>query len=103
MDPKKVASVANWVAPTNPTEICQFLGFTGYYRYFVPKYSEIAHPLLDLTRKSVVWSWEPAQQKAFDKLKALMCSDPVLIQPDFNKQFFLQADTSAYGVGTVLL
>ena len=32
-----------------------------------------------------------------------MCACPVLAQPDFNKQFYLQMDTSAYGVGAVLL
>jgi len=33
----------------------------------------------------------------------LMCAAPVLIQPNFNKKFFLQVDASAYGMGTVLL
>ena len=42
MDPKKLQSVAEWPHPKNPTEIRQFLGFTGYYRYFVPNYSKIA-------------------------------------------------------------
>ena len=31
-----------------------------------------------------------------------MCTSPVLIQPDFDKQFFLQADMSAYSMGAVL-
>ena len=57
MDPKKLKGVADWQVPTNPTEVRQFLGFTGYYRYFVPNYSKIAQPLLDLTKKSQVWSW----------------------------------------------
>jgi hypothetical protein len=31
-----------------------------------------------------------------------MCSSPVLYQPDFSKQFFLQMDASTYGLGVVL-
>jgi hypothetical protein len=32
-----------------------------------------------------------------------MCSTPVLQQPNFEKKFYLQTDTSAYGMGTILL
>ena len=42
MDPKKLKGVADWPTPKNPTNVRQFLGFTGYYRYFVPNYSKIA-------------------------------------------------------------
>ena len=102
MDPKKLKGVADWQVPTNPTEVRQFLGFTGYYRYFVPNYSKIARPLLDLTKKSQVWSWGREAHQAFEELKTRMCSSPVLTQPDFEKRFYLQTDASAYGVGAVL-
>ena len=102
MDPKKVKAVADWRVPTNPTEVRQFLGFTGYYRYFVPNYSKIARPLLDLTKKAVIWKWTDRHFKAFEELKTLMCRQPVLIQPDFTKRFYLQVDASAYGLGAVL-
>jgi hypothetical protein len=52
MDPSKIKGVADWPTPRTPTEIRQFLEFTGYYRYFIPKYSEIARPLLHLTKKT---------------------------------------------------
>ena len=58
MDPSKLKGVADWPRPKMPTEIRQFLGFTGYYRYFIPKYSKIAQPLLDLTKNDIVWKWE---------------------------------------------
>src|SRR6266478_1035396 len=61
MDPKKLKGVADWPVPRNPTEIRKFLGFTGYYRYFVQGYSKIARPLLDLTKKAVVWHWGEPQ------------------------------------------
>jgi hypothetical protein len=60
MDPGKLKGIADWPVPRNPTEVQQFLGFTGYYWYFVPNYSKIARPLLDLTKKALVWRWEPA-------------------------------------------
>ena len=102
MDPSKLKGVADWLQPKTPTDIRKFLGFTGYYRYFIPNYSKIARPLLDLTKKAVIWEWGEKQDKAFKELKQRMCANPVLIQPDFNKKFYLQCDASAYGVGAVL-
>jgi hypothetical protein len=58
MDPGKLKGIADWPVLQNPTEVRQFLGFTGCYRYFVPNYSKIAWPLLDLTKKGLVWRWE---------------------------------------------
>src|SRR5579863_9112982 len=39
MDDKKVKKVKNWQQPTKVTEVQKFLGFTGYYRYFIQDYS----------------------------------------------------------------
>ena len=61
MDPDKLKGVADWPIPRNPTEIRQFLGFTGYYRYFIPKYSEIVRLLLHLTKIMTKWHWETPQ------------------------------------------
>jgi RNase H-like domain found in reverse transcriptase/Reverse transcriptase (RNA-dependent DNA polymerase) len=102
MDPKMLKGVADYMQPKNPTEVCTFLSFTGYYWYFIQGYLQIAQPLLDLTKKLETWHWGDTQEKAFQTLKDKMCSAPILLQPDFNKKFYLQTDTSAYGVGAVL-
>ena len=102
MNPKKLESVKNWAVPNNPTEIQKFLWFTGYYRYFIPNYSQITWPLLHLMKKMTPWEWTNVQQLAFDLLKALICKAPVLIQPNFEKKFFLQVDASAYSAGAIL-
>ena len=103
MDPTKVKGVADWPPPQNLQDVRVFLGFTGFYRYFIPNYSMIAHPLIDLTRKAVPFHWDPPQMKAFEILKTLMCQRPILRQPDYTLPFFLATDASAYGVGAVLL
>ncbi len=58
MEEVKVERVKDWRPPWNVTEVRHFLGFTGYYRYFIKGYSQIAQPLLDLTKKSTKWHWK---------------------------------------------
>src|SRR6266566_8667545 len=102
MDPAKVKGVADWQTPHTPTKVQQFLRFMGYYRYFIPNYSKIARPLLELTKKTTPWHWDDPQKCAFKELKTQMCCSPILIQPDFEKKFYLQTDASAYSIGAVL-
>ena len=102
MDPAKVKGVEDWPQPRTVRDVRAFLGFTGFYRYFVPNYSIIARPLIDLTKKATAFHWDPPQQQAFLTLKNHMCSHPVLRQPDYDKPFFLATDASVYGVGAVL-
>jgi RNase H-like domain found in reverse transcriptase len=85
------------------TEVRAFLGFTGFYQYFIPNYSRITQPLLDLTKKTTPWLWGDTQTNAFKLLKTLMCRRPILAQPDYTKPFILYTDTSGYGVGAILL
>ncbi len=74
----------------------------GYYWYFIQGYSQITHPLLDLMKQAMLWHWEDKEQQAFKELRDKMVSKPILQQPDFDKTFYLQMDTSKYGVGAVL-
>ena len=50
MEDAKIDRVRDWAPPQNLKEVRRFLGFTGYYRYFIQGYSAIACPLLDLTK-----------------------------------------------------
>ena len=49
-------------------EIKQFLGLTGYYRKFVPRFADISRPLTTLTKKDKKFEWTSACQKSFDLL-----------------------------------
>lgn len=77
----------------------------GYYRQYVPDYASIATPLTDLTKKLSPnkVAWEDVHQVAFERLKSVLCSRPVLKLVDLNKDFILQADASQTGVGAVLM
>ena len=102
MDLKKLHAILNNPILQNVTDVRAFLGFTGYYCYFIKNYSAIVRPLLVLTRKSAAFHWGREEQEAFDKICTIMCQSPVLRQPDFQKKFYLQTDASAYSVGAIL-
>ncbi|GKC79459.1 putative reverse transcriptase domain-containing protein, partial [Tanacetum coccineum] len=51
VDPAKIEAVKNWLSPTTPKEVRQFLGLAGYYRRFIKDFSKIAKSLTELTQK----------------------------------------------------
>ena len=53
-------------------------------------------------KKTTSWHWDDDQQKAFDELKTRMCNQPILMNPDPSKMFYLQTDASSIGAGAVL-
>ena len=64
--------------PNSTKEIKQFLGLTGYYRKFVPRFADISRPLTTLTKKEAKFEWTSACQKSFELLKEALCGEPVL-------------------------
>jgi hypothetical protein len=102
MEEAKVDKIKDWKPPKDITQVQCFLGFTRYYQYFIKGYSQLARPLLDLTKKGTPWHWGDIQQKAFNNLKNKMCQKPVLANPDLKKMFYLQTNMSTSGAGAVL-
>lgn len=60
-------------------------------------------PLTELLKAKVDFVWSSECQQAFDSVKSLLCSSPMLAAPCFDKPFTLQVDASQVGAGAVLL
>jgi hypothetical protein len=82
MDVAKTDGIRDWPKPTSVKEIQSFLGFSNFYRNFIPHYSDITQPLIDPTKKTVVFSWGDLCDKAFKTLKACFLCQLVLRNPD---------------------
>ena len=85
MDPKKVEAIMAWPVPTKVKEVQSFLGLTNFYRHFVDNFSKVAKPLHELTHKDTEWKWTNKCQTAFEKLKEIFLSQPVLLMVDTTK------------------
>ena len=100
--PEKLESIQKMIPPKTPKEVKQFLGLIGYYCKFVPRFSDLAHPLNALTWKNAILEWTPACQESFEMLKTSLMMGPILIYPDPNLPYVLFTDTSKYTWACVL-
>jgi hypothetical protein len=99
----KVKAIALFPVPDSKRQLMRFLGMAGYYRKFCQNFSQIAEPLTNLLRKGVKFIWSDTCQSAFEKLKAMLETAPVLSAPNFEKPFKLAVDACDVGAGGVLL
>ena len=100
--PEKLESLQKMPPPTDLTETRKFLGFVGYYRKFIPKYSDIARPLTNLTRKDIPFEWSKAYRAAFEMLKEYLLKEPILKYPKPDQPYILYTDASKYAWAGVL-
>ena len=103
MDPVKLDSITSWPAPKKVKDVRSFLGFANFSRRFIPDYSNVAQPLIDLTKKNLPWNWSSACQTSFDTLKSLFLLKPLLRLPDLTTPFAIVTDASKHASGTILL
>jgi transposase InsO family protein len=103
VDPDKVAALRSMAAPTNVQELQRFLGFVGYHRRFIPKFSSLSRPLNDLLVAKRSFRWEEEQELAFQTLVAKVTEAPVLAYADFTSPFILHVDASMSGLGAMLM
>ena len=76
--------------------------YAGFYRRFIKYFSAIARPLCNLLTKDVPFAWSQACEAAFDKLKTMLVSAPIMRSPNWNLPFEIMSEASDYAKGAVL-
>jgi hypothetical protein len=103
VDLGKVREVLDWKPPRTVQQVRSFLSLAGYYRRFILNFSNISKPNPDLLKKEEKFVWNAERDEAFQTLKKLLTTSPVLAQPDITKSFDVYCDASDTGLGCVLM
>ena len=101
----------NGNTPKTISELRAFSGFTNFYATYIKDYAMLAARLQEKlkvprsegkkgSRKPI--TWDNDDQKAFDAIKAQLCSELSLQRVNPDKPFVLRVDASKYAVGAVL-
>jgi len=75
-DPSEIEAIQSWPTPRKLRDVRSFLRLCGYYRRFVPNFSEIAAPIHALTQKGRAFEWSSECQESFEELKRMLTNSP---------------------------
>lgn len=93
-NPTNINVVQNYPCPKDGNETKRFVALVNYYRRFIPNFAKITQPLNELTRKNATFNWTNKCQKSFEILRNSLTNPPILVYPDFTKQFRVTVDAS---------
>ena len=102
-DPSKVEAILQMTKPEDVQGVRRILGMTNYLAKFLPKLSDVSESLRQLTRKEREFHWSGVHDRAFDNIKALVSTSPLLKYYEPDKPLRLQCDTSEKGLGASLM
>jgi transposase InsO family protein len=99
----KIDAILRMDVPRSVKHVRQFLGLSGYFRKFVQNYASVVEPLTRLLKRDFQWCWGGEQQAAFEQVKLMLTSRPVLAIFDPTLPTELHTDASSSAVAAILL
>lgn len=107
-DERLIEAIQKFPTPNTIRKLQSFIGLVNYYRQFIPNFARKAGPLysllqgVDSSNKKSITDWTPECEYAFQNLKEALVTEPILVYPDFSKDFTITCDASLEGLGAVL-
>ena len=100
----KLQVILDWPVCASVSDVRAFLGTLGLFRIFIRNFSQLARPLVMLTRKNSVFQFGSEHLGAMDKLKSAAAVAPAIRPLDYScdRPIILGVDSSKYAVGYFL-
>jgi len=100
---QKVQAIQQYPRPKNKHEVRRFLGLCGFFRRFIPHYSDMARPTSELLKGEVPYEWTTEQENAFNTMRYKLVSRPVLQLFNPTADTEVHCDASSEGLSGMLL
>ncbi|XP_057799390.1 uncharacterized protein LOC131015119 [Salvia miltiorrhiza] len=96
VDRAKIDLIVKLPYHSNVKEIRAFLGHAGFYRRFIKDFAKTAQPLTRLLHQDVSFVFDDKCKEAFDLLKSILTSAPIIQPPIWGEPFEIMCDASDF-------
>jgi hypothetical protein len=103
IDPSRVEAIQALSIPRSKKEVQSFLDKINFLRRFVPNFAEEVKLITTMLKKENEVRWTSESRHSFEKIKKALAEAPVLISPDYSKDFLIFSFASPDTVAAVLL
>jgi hypothetical protein len=103
IDPERVFAIINLLAPTSKQGVQAFIGTINFVRRFVPNFTVMVKPIHNLLTQDRTFSWTDDVEKDFIGINKEINSTPILVNPNFNKDFIIYTNSTEEAISTILL
>jgi hypothetical protein len=103
VDPSRVEAIQTLSLPRSKKEVQAFLGKINFLRRFVSNFAALVRNITVMLRKGNEVKWATEPREYFVQIKKALTEAPVLISPDYSKDFLIFSFASCDTVAVVLL
>jgi hypothetical protein len=103
IDSSRVEAIQTLSLPRSKKEVQSFLGKINFLRRFVSNFVELVKHITTMLRKGNEVKWTVESRESFNQIKKALTEAPVLISPDYSKDFLIFSFASFDTVAVVLL
>ena len=89
--------------PEHKKGLQSFVGRINFVRRFLPDIAALLKPLTTMLKKNTIFAWNKEAKENFQAIKDALAAAPVLINPDFSKDFILYAYSGFDFISTMLV
>ena len=103
IDLERVKSILKINIRRNKKEIQYFIGKINFLRWFIPNFAENIKHITEMLKKDREVKWSDQAKQSFEAIKHALIEAPVLIAPDYTKDFAIFSFASEDTIAVVLL
>jgi hypothetical protein len=89
IDPKRVEAIKSLSLPRSKKDIQSFLGTINFIRRFIANFAELTKHITSMLRNNSEVKWIEEAKHSFNAIKEAIMTTPLLISPDFEKEFYI--------------